>query len=118
MNDIPMTYARGARADVDYTADTVGLWPGIAAVYLEEAADVFCNQCAEDLLGPELYGRVRTEDVGYDHEQTDELGNVTAVLSTEEWDCPGASCGHCGITLDVTVIHYDDVCQPDCEEAT
>ncbi|MFO8151381.1 MAG: hypothetical protein R6T93_13960 [Trueperaceae bacterium] len=111
-----MRYSLGERDDVDYKADKVGLWPGVAAIYMEQLADVFCNDCALDILGPELFDDVRIENLGYDHARADELGNVAAVLSTEEWDCPGAHCGHCGITLDVRVAHYDEVCRPEwCE---
>jgi hypothetical protein len=108
-----MTYDHLERADADHKAETVGLRPGIAGVYMEHHADVFCPTCARDILGDDLFERVKTESPGYDHDKSDELGNVAAVLSTEEWDCPGANCAHCGIGLDVRVIHYDSVCQPD-----
>lgn len=108
-----MQYDQFERADADYTADTFGLTPGVAAVYMEHKADVFCQTCARDILGDDIFERVKEERVGHDHDKVDELGNVAAVLSTEEWDCPGANCGHCGIQLDVRVIHYDGVCQPD-----
>jgi len=108
-----MTYDRLERSDTDYTADTFGLTPGVAAVYMEHQADVFCETCARDILGEELFGRLKDGDLGYDHPKADELGNVAAVLSTEEWDCPGAFCGHCAVQLDVRVIHYDGVCEPD-----
>lgn len=104
------TYERFERADADYTADTFGLWPGVAGVYMEHKADVFCPTCAEDILGEELFEQLKDDDLGCDHPLVNELGNVAAVLSTEEWDCPGANCGHCGISLDVNVIHYDGVC--------
>lgn len=111
-----MRYSLGERSNAGYKADKVGLWPGVAAVYIEEFADVFCNQCARDTLGDELFEQVRIEDLGCDHPRADEFGNVAAVLSTSEWDCPGANCGHCGIVLDVRVAHYDEVCQPEwCE---
>ena len=103
-------YERFERADADYTADTFGLWPGVAGVYMEHKADVFCPTCAEDILGEELFEQLKEDDLGHDHPLVNELGNVAAVLSTEEWDCPGANCGHCGISLDVNVIHYDGVC--------
>jgi hypothetical protein len=108
-----MQYEQLERADADYTADTFGLSPGVAAVYMEHEADVFCEQCARGILGDELLERLKEDNLGYDHPKSDELGNVAAVLSTEEWDCPGARCGHCGIELDVRVIHYDGVCHPD-----
>lgn len=108
-----MTYERFERADADYEAGTFGLRPGVAGVYMEHHADVFCKTCAKDILGEELFQDLKQDDLGYDHPMADELGNVAAVLSTEEWDCPGANCGHCGISLDVRVIHYDGVCQPD-----
>jgi hypothetical protein len=108
-----MQHDQFERAGHDHTAPTFGLAPGIAGVYMEHKADVFCKDCAEDILGEELFQRVKREDLGHDHELSDELGNVAAVLSSEEWDCPGATCGHCGIDLDVRVIHYDGVCQPD-----
>jgi hypothetical protein len=107
-----MTYEPFARSDADHTADTFGLWPGVAAVNMEHKADVFCKTCARDILGEELFERLKDDGLGCDHPKGDELGNVAAVLSTEEWDCPGAFCGHCGIELDVRVIHYDDVYQP------
>lgn len=103
-----MTYERLERADADYEADTFGLSPGVAAVYMEHMADVFCKTCAKDVLGDDLFSRVKEENV-----HTDEYGNVAAVLSTEEWDCPGANCGHCGVPIDVRVIHYDSVCRVD-----
>lgn len=118
MSDDSMTYEHLERADADYTADTFGLRPGVAAVYMEHEADVFCKTCAKDILGEELFEALKEDNLGYDHPKADELGNVAAVLSTEEWDCPGARCGYCGITLDVRVIHYDGVCHPDtCTEA-
>lgn len=104
------TYEFGERADVDYKADTFGLWPGIAAVYIEDLADVFCKECASEMMTDEMMDDLRQDDLGYDHEMADEYGNVAAVLSSEEWDCPGARCGHCGIQLDVRVAHYDEVC--------
>lgn len=113
MSDETMRYDRFERADSDLTADTFGLSPGVAGVQMEHKADVFCPHCAEDILGSELFDRLKEDDLGYDHPHADELGNVTAVLSTTEWDCPGANCGHCGIPLDVRVLHYDDVCRPD-----
>lgn len=108
-----MKYERFERADAEYTADTFGLTPGVAGVYMEEKADVFCQTCARGILGDELLEQLKEDALGYDHPKADELGNVAAVLSSEEWDCPGARCGHCGIQLDVHVIHYDGVCQPD-----
>jgi len=93
------TYEMFERSDADYPAGTVGLWPGIAGVYIERQADVFCPTCAKDTLGEELFERLKTENLGYDHPRADDLGNVAVVLSTEEWDCPGATCGHCGIDL-------------------
>lgn len=108
-----MTHDRLGRADTDHTADTFGLRPGVAAVQMEHQADVFCKDCARDILGPDLFETLKKEDLGHDHPKADELGNVTAVLSSEEWDCPGANCGHCGIPLDVKTVHYDGVCQPD-----
>jgi hypothetical protein len=113
-----MTYEPFERSDTDYTADTVGLPPGVAGVYMEHEADVFCPTCARDTLGDDLMDRLKQEDLGHDHPLADELGNVAVVLSTEEWDCPGATCGHCAVSLDVRTIHYDAVCQPDtCPEA-
>ena len=111
-----MSYERFERAEVDYTADTVGLPPGVAGVAFERAADVFCPECARDVLGDELFKRVKKENLGYDHPMADELGNVTVVLSTDEWDCPGANCGHCAVPLDVQVLHYEGVCQESCPE--
>ena len=108
-----MTYERLERADPDDCATTVGKPPGVAGVHIEHKADVFCPDCARDILGDDLYARVKQEAPGYDHDRADELGGVSAVFSTSEWDCPGASCGHCGIPLDVRVLHYDGVCQPD-----
>jgi hypothetical protein len=108
-----MQYDHLERAGSDHTAPTFGLAPGIAGVHIEHKADVFCKDCAKGILGEELFQRVKREDPNYDHELSDELGNVAAVLSSEEWDCPGATCGHCGIGLDVRVIHHDGVCQPD-----
>lgn len=108
-----MTYDRLERADSGYSADTFGLRPGVAGVYMEHKADVFCGTCARDILGEDLFNRLKRERVGYDHDRVDELGNVAAVLSSEEWDCPGADCGHCGVPLDVRTIHYDAVCQPE-----
>jgi len=113
MYDRGMTYAPLERAECTYTAETWGLWPGVAAVYMEEHADVFCKTCAKDILGEALFERLREENLGYDHPLADTLGNVAVVLSDEEWDCPGAHCGHCGIALDVEVVHYDGVCNPD-----
>jgi hypothetical protein len=114
MTDDPdMTFETFERTDAGHKADTFGLRPGVAAVYMEHKADVFCETCATDILGEELFQQLKEDDLGYDHPKADELGNVAAVLSTEEWDCPGAFCGHCGIQLDVRVIHYDAVCQPD-----
>ncbi len=93
------------------TAGTFGLWPGVAGVQLESEADVFCPQCARDILGEEAFDRVKQESF-----RMEPFGGVSAVLSSEEWDCPGATWGHCGINLDVSVIHYDDVCNPEwCE---
>jgi len=108
-----MQYDRFERADSEYTAETFGLWPGVAAVHMEHHADVFCQTCARDILGDDLFEQLKQDDLGYDHPKADELGNVAVVLSDEEWDCPGSDCGHCGIPLDVRVIHYDGVCQPD-----
>jgi|APHM01.1.fsa_nt_gi hypothetical protein len=108
-----VTHEEFSRADAAHTADTWGKWPGIAAVYLEHYADVFCQTCARDMLGDKLFERCKGENPGYDHDRTDEFGNIAVVLSNEEWDCPGAHCGHCCVPLDVRVIHYDDVCQPD-----
>ncbi len=108
-----MEYDQFERADADYTADTFGLWPGVAAVYMEHKADVFCETCATDILGEELMERLKDDDLGHDHPKSDELGNVAVVLSDEEWDCPGPNCGHCGVPLDVHTIHYEGVCQPD-----
>jgi len=108
-----MTHERFGRADADYTADTFGLWPGVAGVYMEEKADVFCPTCGQDILGDALFERLKEDDLGYDHPRSDDLGNVGVVLSTEEWDCPGAFCGHCAIQLDTHVIHYGGVCKPD-----
>lgn len=112
MSDESMTFERFERADAEHTADTFGLRPGVAGVQMEHKADVFCPTCAKDILG-DCFDRLKEENLGYDHPHADELGNVTAVLSSEEWDCPGANCGHCGIPLDVRTIHYADVCQPD-----
>lgn len=112
-----MRYDKLERADADHTAETFGLKPGVAGVYMEHKADVFCQDCATDILGEELMERLSNANLGYDHPMADELGNVAVTLTSEEWDCPGATCGHCGIPLDVRVIHYGDVCQPDtCEE--
>jgi hypothetical protein len=108
-----MTYEPFERAVADHDADTVGLSPGVAGVYVETAADVFCPTCARDSLGSGLFERVKETNPGYDHDRSAELGNVAAVLSSEEWDCPGARCGHCRIGLDVRVAHYDGVCRPD-----
>lgn len=94
-------------------ARTVGKLPGVAGVYVERHADVFCPDCAPDVVGQEIYERVKSESVGYDHDRTDELGNVAAVLASEEADCPGMSCGGCGIRLDTRVLHYEGVCRPD-----
>lgn len=114
--DPPMEYEQFERAEEDYTAETVGLSPGVAGVYMEHKADVFCPTCGRDILGDGLMDRLKSEDLGYDHPKSDELGNVAVVLSTEEWDCPGANCGHCGIQLDTKVIHYDGVCGEHCPE--
>lgn len=76
---------------------------------MEHEADVFCPQCAKDKLGEEAFNRAKSEN--FRHE---EFGGVSAVLSNKEWDCPGATCGHCGIELDVRVIHYDGVCGEHC----
>jgi hypothetical protein len=108
-----MTHDPFGRTDADHTAETFGLAPGVAGVYMEKMADVFCRDCARDILGEELFERLKEDSLGYDHPKADELGNVAAVLASEEWDCPGATCGHCGISLDVRVIHYDGPCQPD-----
>lgn len=108
-----MRYEAFERAENNYAADTVGLWPGIAGVYLEGDADVYCPKCAHDILGDELFATVKRENT-----RTDEHGSVSAVLSSEEWDCPGATCGHCAIRLDVSVIHYDGVCNPDWCDST
>jgi hypothetical protein len=108
-----MTYEAFERADADYEADTFGLTPGVAAVYMEHMADVFCKTCARDMLGDDLFSQLKEDNLGYDHPKADQYGNVAAVLSTEEWDCPGANCGHCGVPIDVRVIHYDSVCQPE-----
>jgi hypothetical protein len=113
MTDTDMTYDDFERADADYTADTFGLWPGVAAVYMEHHAAVFCPTCAEDILGEELFQQLKDDDLGYDHPEADELGNVAVVLSSEEWDCPGPRCDHCGVGIDVSVIHYGGVCQPE-----
>lgn len=113
MSDDDMTYEAFERADADYTADTFGLRPGVAAVYMEHKADVFCGTCAREMLGDDLFEQLKEGDLGYDHPKADELGNVAAVLSSEEWDCPGPNCGHCAVGIDVRVIHYDGVCQPD-----
>jgi hypothetical protein len=96
----------------DGPALTFGLHPGVAGVYMEHQADVYCPTCAEDILYEATWDRVQREDIGYDHPQHERLGNVAAVLASEEWDCPGATCGHCGVPLDVKAIHYDGVCQP------
>lgn len=109
-----MQYEHLERADADYQAETVGLWPGIAGVYMEKHADVFCPACAKGILGDSLFARLKEEDLGYDHDKADDLGNVAVVLSSEEWDCPGANCGHCGISLDVKIAHYDAVCGEHC----
>lgn len=110
-----MTYELLERAEADYKADTFG--KGVAGVQMEHLADVFCGTCARDILGDALFARLKTEDLGHDHDRSRDLGNVTAVLASTEWDCPGATCGHCGIELGVRVIHYDGVCQPDrCDE--
>jgi hypothetical protein len=108
-----MTYEPFARADCEYSADTFGLHPGVAGVYMEHMADVFCETCARDMLTDELMSRIKEGNPGYEHDFTEEYGNIAAVLSSEEWDCPGARCGHCAIKLNVRVIHYDAVCQPD-----
>lgn len=108
-----MTYDAFERSDAGYTADTFGLSPGIAAIYMEHHADVFCKICARDMLGEELFNRCKEENPGYDHDRTDQFGNIAAVLSNEEWDCPGAMCGHCAISLNVRTIHYDAVCKPE-----
>ena len=113
-----MTYEPFGRTDAGGTADTFGLSPGVAGVYIEHTADVFCGTCAHEILGSELFGRIKEESPGYDHNRSDELGNVAAVLSSEEWDCPGAFCGHCSIKLDTKIAHYDGVCRPDmCHKA-
>lgn len=108
-----MEYDQFERADADDTADTFGLSPGVAAVQMERKADVFCRTCARDMLGEEAFDRLKEENLGHDHELAGEFGNVTVVLSSEEWDCPGANCGHCGVPLDVKDIHYEEVCQLD-----
>lgn len=101
-----MQYEHLERSDSDCKAETFGLWPGIAGIYMENKADVFCHDCASDILGQELMNRLEKEDLHYDHNMSDELGNVTVVLSNSEWDSPGCYCGHCGIELDVNVIEY------------
>jgi len=105
-----MRYDVGEREHVTYKAEKFGLHPGIAGVYIEELGDVFCKDCATDKIGEEDMERLRQDDLGYDHDKVDEFGNIAAVLSTFEWDCPGARCGRCGIKLDVRVAHYDEVC--------
>jgi hypothetical protein len=105
------TYEFGERAKAGYKADKFGLWPGVAGIYIEEMADVFCSECAGDILTDEMMARIRKDDLGHDHELAGELGNIAAVLSSEEWDCPGARCGHCQIQLDIRVAHYDEVCR-------
>lgn len=113
MSETEMRYDRLERSDCDHTAETWGKWPGIAGVYIEKLADIYCRQCASDILGDELMDRLKSENPGYDHAKSDELGNIAAVLSDEEVDCPGQNCGHCGIEIDVKVLHYPDVCRPD-----
>ena len=108
-----MTYDALGRADPGDCAPTVGKSPGVAGVQIERQADVFCPTCARDILGSDLFERVKHDNPGYDHDRSDDLGNITAVLSSTEADCPGLSCGHCGIPLDVRTIHYPGVCQPD-----
>lgn len=108
-----MKYDRFERADATHDAVSFGLSPGVAGIQIEELADVFCRQCAQDILGEETFETVKERNA-----MTEEYGNAAAVLTSEEWDCPGANCGHCGISLDVSVIHYD-VCDVDtCPLAT
>lgn len=109
-----MTYESLERSNSNHKASTFGLWPGVAGVQIEKIADIFCPSCAKDILGQELFNRLKKDDLGYNHPKSDELGNVTVVLSDSEFDCPGGYCGHCGIELDVSIIHYDAVCGQHC----
>jgi len=113
MTNPDMTYDWGELSHADTPAATFGLRPGVAGVHMEHQADVYCPTCAEDLLYGPTWERLREGNVGYDHPEADAIGNVAAVLASEEWDCPGARCGHCAVPLDVKVAHYDAVCQPD-----
>lgn len=100
-----MRYNMFGRSGVHDTGEVVGQWPGIAGFTLEYRAEAFCPECTRDIVGHTDFERAEIEDI-----ETDGHGAVQAVLSDSEVDCPGFTCGHCGITLDVRVLHYGEVC--------
>lgn len=94
-----MKYEFHERADHDETADSVGVWPGVASVHIERKADHFCFECARGIIGEELAERVKTEEPGTSHDKTEEFGNIRANLRLSGTE-PTTGCGHCGIPLE------------------
>lgn len=78
-----LPYERFGRVGDELRADRTHGWPGVAGYVAD--ADVFCWQCAEHMA--------------IDTSATSDA----AVLADTEWD-GGATCGHCGIGLDVTAL--------------
>ena len=115
MTQDTMSYDRFERTDCEYPAETFGLFPRVAAVQIEHKADRYCKDCATDLIGSKLIKRLKTENIGYDHGRPDTFGNITAVFTDHEVSCGTDRCGHCGIGLNVRVIH--EQCSTDCPEA-
>lgn len=91
-----MTYSRFERTDVDYKADTFGLWPGVAGVQIEHKAERYCPTCGKDIIGEELFDELREDNV-----ESPEFGVISVLLSGSGSTLQEAHCGHCGIELDV-----------------